>query len=90
MLIQARTTHEPSLRYLRELVAAQGDGGAPNVSPVNTFEASWSLNLLRAAGAITKDHPEVGPMRASVHGILHLCHLCHLWFALPAAGRTPT
>lgn len=59
MLIQSPHVHEDSLRYLQDLVAGQRDGGAPNVAPIDTFEASWSLNFLRVAGAVSPDHPDV-------------------------------
>jgi halimadienyl-diphosphate synthase len=59
MLIQSEHTHTASLRYLQNLVSCQGDGGAPNVSPIDTFEASWSLNFLRIAGTIDTNHEHV-------------------------------
>ncbi len=59
MLIQSRTTHPQSLTYLKDVVAGQQDGGAPNVSPIDAFEAIWSLNMLRLAEVITPDHPQV-------------------------------
>lgn len=49
----------PSLNYLRETVRRQGDGGSPNFYPVEIFEATWALNFLRIAGAVTPNHPEV-------------------------------
>ncbi len=57
MLIRRGREYTPSLNYLRNI--ANPDGGIPNVGPIDTFEIAWSLNLLRLAGAITPDDPEV-------------------------------
>jgi halimadienyl-diphosphate synthase len=58
-VLQAPVVYPGALRYLRETVQGQGDGGAPNVSPIDTFEGSWVLNSLRIAQAITPDHEQV-------------------------------
>jgi halimadienyl-diphosphate synthase len=56
-MIRTEREHAPSLNYLRGLV--KPDEGIPNVGPIDTFEIAWALNVLRLAGAITPDHPEV-------------------------------
>ncbi len=59
LLLQSEQPSEPALRYLKDLIAAQDDGGVPDVAPIDTFEIAWSLNHFRLAGAITPDHPQV-------------------------------
>lgn len=47
------------LRYLRQDIHNQGDGGASVVSPFDTYEVAWTLNNLRLTGVISPDQPEV-------------------------------
>lgn len=58
-LIHLEREDPDALAYLQFVMAKQGDGGAPNVSPIDTFEAGWALNHLRLAGAVQPDQPEV-------------------------------
>src|SRR5258708_3415207 len=52
--------HEDSaFQYLQQVMEFQGEGGAPAVFPIDTFEAIWSLNSLRMVGAIQPDDPAV-------------------------------
>lgn len=48
-----------SINYLQKVIAEQGDGGAPFVKPFDIFEALWTLNHLRLAGAVSPDVPDV-------------------------------
>ncbi len=57
LLLRSEGVSENALDYLSSTV--QADGGAPNVSPIDTFEIAWGLNFLRNAGAITPDDPAV-------------------------------
>ncbi len=50
---------QPALAYLHQVTQKQGDGGLPALSPIDTFEAIWSLNHLRIAGAIQPQEPAV-------------------------------
>jgi halimadienyl-diphosphate synthase len=59
ILYSPNTGLDEPLSYLRDIVRQQGDGGAPNFSPVEIFQATWALNFLRVVGAVTPDHPEV-------------------------------
>lgn len=48
-----------ALDYLVEVATQQGDGGVPNITPIDVFEALWTINYVRQTGAITPDDPEV-------------------------------
>jgi hypothetical protein len=54
-----RARNERALDALRDLMARQRDGGAPNICPIDTFEIAWSLNHLRIASAISPEDPAV-------------------------------
>lgn len=54
-----RRCDDTALTSLRSLVAARGDGGVDDLHPIDLFEIAWSLNHLRAAGAITPDSASV-------------------------------
>ncbi|OLF12101.1 hypothetical protein BLA60_08765 [Actinophytocola xinjiangensis] len=44
-------THDPSaLDYLTEAARSTGDGGMPEIYPINVFEPSWVIYLLGRAG----------------------------------------
>ncbi len=58
-LLHSRNHDERALGYLQWLVERQGDGGAPDMNPIDVFEIGWVLNQLRWAGVITPDHPTV-------------------------------
>ncbi len=57
LLLRSQGVSETAMDYLVSIINA--DGGAPNVSPIDTFEMAWSLNYLRHAGAISPDDPSV-------------------------------
>jgi halimadienyl-diphosphate synthase len=57
LLLRAEGVSQKALDYLRSTVL--DDGGIPNVSPIDTFEAAWSLNYLRQAGVVSPDEPKV-------------------------------
>ena len=57
LLLRSEGVSHDALYYLGETI--REDGGAPNVSPIDTFEIAWSLNYLRHAGAISPDEPAV-------------------------------
>lgn len=58
-LLHSRHNDDKMLNYLSDLVVRQGDGGSPDMNPVDIFEISWVLNQLRITGAITPDQPVV-------------------------------
>jgi len=66
-----------ALAYLHNVRAIENTGGAPNFTPIDSFEINWALNSLRAADAIQPDHPRVGVL---------LNHLWNNWS--PAEGMS--
>lgn len=58
-LLNPQTYNEKTVDYLEEVMAIQGDGGAPTIKPMDLAETLWSLYHLWLADAITPDHPEV-------------------------------
>jgi halimadienyl-diphosphate synthase len=57
VLLRSESVSTAALDYLRSTILE--DGGAPNVAPIDSFEAAWSLNYLRLAGAVEPDDPDV-------------------------------
>ena len=46
-------THDPAaLGYLNEAARSAGDGGMPEIYPINVFEPSWVIYLLGRAGLV--------------------------------------
>lgn len=58
-LMTPNAAAERSLDYLKKLTEHQRDGGIPTVDEIDIFEAAWSLNILRAGGIVSPDHPLV-------------------------------
>ena len=56
-LLRSPLVESAAIDYLKSTM--QPDGGAPNVAPIDTFEAAWALNYLRVAGAISPEQPGV-------------------------------
>jgi hypothetical protein len=44
-----------ALHYLRQIAAAQGDGGLPEFAPLDIFETSWALWNLTLAGQLSPE-----------------------------------
>lgn len=61
-LLNPNTFVQGSLDYLQQIVRQQADGGTPTVDPIDVFECAWTLNNLRAAGAVSPDDPQVRPL----------------------------
>lgn len=59
VLWNAEKTNPLALKYLQETIEKQGDGGSPNVAPIDIFELAWSLHHLSLANVITPDQPLV-------------------------------
>lgn len=57
LLLRSEGISEDALDYLAGTMME--DGGAPNVSPIDTFEIGWGLNFLRNVGAISPDDAPV-------------------------------
>jgi halimadienyl-diphosphate synthase len=61
--------YEPkAMTYLRQITAAEGTGATPHVLPIDTFEAAWTINLLKSVGAITPDNPGIQRALATLAG----------------------
>lgn len=56
-LMEHRNEH--ALGYLQSVMTDDVTGSAPAVAPIDVFEATWSLNHLRLAGAVHPDMPGV-------------------------------
>lgn len=50
---------EQAIEYLQYALGMLGDGSVSTVAPSDIAEIAWSINHLRAAGAISPDEPEV-------------------------------
>ncbi|MDZ4769476.1 MAG: prenyltransferase/squalene oxidase repeat-containing protein [Chloroflexota bacterium] len=48
-------------QYLSTVIARQGDGGLPNVFPIDVFEVGWGLNYLRLSESIEPTDPRIQP-----------------------------
>ncbi len=57
LLLRSEGINEDALDYLSATILE--DGGAPNVSPIDTFEIAWSLNYLRNTGVVSPDEPAI-------------------------------
>lgn len=57
LLLNSSGTHQGALQYLQKSVYS--DGGSPDVSPINLFETTWSLNSLQQAQAIDRQQASV-------------------------------
>lgn len=58
-MLHSRANDDAALGYLSWLVERQGDGGAPDMNPIDIFEIGWGLLQLRMGNAITPHQPQV-------------------------------
>lgn len=59
-LILGQASPDPqSMAYINSVLQRQNDGGAPNMMPIDLFEAAWALNHYRLVGAVSVAHPQV-------------------------------
>lgn len=61
-LLQTGHLNRASLGYLERVLAEQGDGGLPNITPVEVFETAWAMHQLWTVGALSPDHPRVAEL----------------------------
>lgn len=59
LLLYSPRISETSLRYIADVVRAQGDGGAPVCRPIDVFETAWSVHYLHLGGVLTPEQPEM-------------------------------
>ena len=57
LLLNSDESNSDALAYLQRWT--HRDGGAPDVAPIDLFEITWSLNVLRQANAVCPNHPRI-------------------------------